>query len=266
VNWSASDLKKTEEVPAMTQGMTKQQEQLTKLVKERYDGHNAVLQPISPYMLEDRGIYRVDWDTGTSAVLRAFLTDVTIELTGQATVLDYLYQLGFPAPQVKRPRDGNLLASYAGWTTLLVSFLEGDVADFSPDNLELLGSLVGHLHLLSHHALADVEPTLPTRPTHLPDSPLRPTQPISQAIDNLLQALPHVPDELHQFCTDSIAALQQIQQAQQGGRLPEMLLHGDCWPGNAVRTHGGGMVLIDWDGAGIGPAILDVGYLLLTCW
>lgn len=104
-----------------------------------------------------------------------------------------------------------------------------------------------------------------TGSTSLPESRLRPTQLASQAIDNLVQALPRVPPTLRQFCKDSIQALQRVQQAQQARILPEMILHGDCWPRNAVRTAEGGMALIDWDCAGIGPAILDVGYLLLAC-
>lgn len=160
---------------------------------------------------------------------------------------------------MKRTRDGGLLASYAGWTALLISFLEGDVADFALDSLELLGNLAGHLHMLSFNVLVEA------RSASLPESRLRPTQSASQAIANLVQALPLVPGVLHQFYETSIMVLQRVQQAQHMGLLPEMLLHGDCWPRNAVRQASGGMALIDWDCAGIGPAILDVGYLLLTC-
>lgn len=53
-----------------------------------------------------------------------------------------------PAPQVKQTCDGGFLASYAGWTALLISFLEGEVADFMPESLELLGRLAGSLHTL----------------------------------------------------------------------------------------------------------------------
>lgn len=240
----------------MTQGMAEQQELLTRLVEESYECRRAVLQPISPYRLENRGIYRVDWEDGTSSVLRAFFADVTVELTNQAAVLDYLQQHSFPAPQVKRTRDGALLASYAGWTALLISFSEGEMANFEPDNLMLLARSTSRLHTLSDNVLTEVERA------YLPDSRLRPTQSASYAIHNLVQALPHIPDTLRQFCEDSIVALQHVQQA---GLLPEMIIHGDCWPGNAVRTYDGEIALIDWDCAGIGPAILDVGYLLLTC-
>ena len=119
-----------------------------------------------------------------SSVLRAFLADVAVELTGHAAVLDYLQQRGFAAAHVKRTSDGALLACYQGWTALLVSFLEGEVADFALHSLNLLSSCAGRLHTLSHDALTEAESV------RLPDSVLRPTQPASHAIDNLIQALP----------------------------------------------------------------------------
>jgi len=243
----------------MTQAMAEQQELLTRLVEETYDGSRAVLQHISPYLLEDRGIYRVDWEDGTSSVLRAFRADVTVELTGHAAVLEYLHQRGFAAPQVRRTCDGAFLSSYQGWTALLISFLEGEEADFALHTLDLLAECAACLHTSSHDALAEAERAC------LPDSPLRPTQPDSLAIDNLSRALPHVPEALRQFCEKAINSLQHVQHLQQAGHLPETLIHGDCWPGNAVRTPPGGIALIDWDWAGIGPAILDLGNLLLTC-
>lgn len=47
--------------------------------------------------------------------------------------------------------------------------------------------------------------------------------------------------------------------------LPTVFLHGDCHPWNSVRTPEGDVVLIDWDSAGPGPAVIDVGFLLLSC-
>ena len=243
----------------MAQGMAEQQELLTRLVEEAYGCRGAVLESISPYLFENRGIYRVDEEKEAPSVLRAFLDDVTIELTGHVAVLDYLQQRAFPAPRVRRTRDGKLLAFYAGWTALLVSFLEGEVADFTPESLELLGNLTSHLHVLSYNILAETEHV------RLPESRLRPTQFASQAIDNLMQALPSAPATLRQSYEDALEALRRVQQARQAGLLPETLIHGDCWPRNAVRIPEGGMALIDWDCAGIGPAILDVGYLLLAC-
>jgi Ser/Thr protein kinase RdoA (MazF antagonist) len=46
--------------------------------------------------------------------------------------------------------------------------------------------------------------------------------------------------------------------------LPVCIVHGDCWPLNAVLTPDRAIVLIDWDGAGYGPPLLDLGKLLLA--
>ena len=45
--------------------------------------------------------------------------------------------------------------------------------------------------------------------------------------------------------------------------LPQTIVHTDVYFGNAVRTPGGDVVLIDWDDTGLGPAIADVGYFLV---
>lgn len=47
--------------------------------------------------------------------------------------------------------------------------------------------------------------------------------------------------------------------------LPRVVIHNDCHPGNSVRTPVGRVVPIDWEGAGFGPAVIDVGFLLVSC-
>lgn len=47
--------------------------------------------------------------------------------------------------------------------------------------------------------------------------------------------------------------------------LLPVLIHNDCHPGNSLRTADGRVVLIDWEGAGLGPAVIDVGFLLVSC-
>jgi Ser/Thr protein kinase RdoA (MazF antagonist) len=47
--------------------------------------------------------------------------------------------------------------------------------------------------------------------------------------------------------------------------LPETIIHGDCWMGNAVTSPASPTVLIDWEYAGRGIALLDLGSLLSDC-
>ena len=45
---------------------------------------------------------------------------------------------------------------------------------------------------------------------------------------------------------------------------PASFIHGEINTANALLTPTGRMVLLDWDAAGTGPALLEVGYPLLT--
>ena len=45
---------------------------------------------------------------------------------------------------------------------------------------------------------------------------------------------------------------------------PQVLLHNDCHPWNSVVTPDGSVVLIDWEGAGLGPAVIDLGFAALS--
>jgi len=47
--------------------------------------------------------------------------------------------------------------------------------------------------------------------------------------------------------------------------LPTAVVHGDPWPGNAIRTARDEVTLIDWENAGLGVPLLDLGYCLLEC-
>jgi Ser/Thr protein kinase RdoA (MazF antagonist) len=50
-----------------------------------------------------------------------------------------------------------------------------------------------------------------------------------------------------------------------GAGLPHALSHNDCHLANALRTPGGRVVLIDWDGAGQWPRVAALGLLLYSC-
>ena len=47
--------------------------------------------------------------------------------------------------------------------------------------------------------------------------------------------------------------------------LPISIVHGDAWAGNTIQMADGSCVLIDWELAGQGFAVTDLGRLLLFC-
>lgn len=45
--------------------------------------------------------------------------------------------------------------------------------------------------------------------------------------------------------------------------LSQSLIHTDIGPHNAIKRHDGSIVLVDWDDAGVGTTILDLGFPLI---
>lgn len=229
-----------------------QRNQLSQLVRENYDlGDEVALHDMAQYWFEDRGIYQVRSPDGSGFLLRAFGYDATPWLMGQAAVLSYLRQQQYPAPRLRATRQAEIIAHAGQWTAILVSFIEGQMADFTPQRLSAMGQQLARLHKLP----AVDNATLPL-------SRLDPTLVTPEHIQQMKQALTSLPQELQNMGNELFTLLQHIQQAHD---LPQGLLHGDCWPHNAIRTPAQMLAFIDWDGAGLGPLILDLGHLLMYC-
>jgi Ser/Thr protein kinase RdoA (MazF antagonist) len=47
-------------------------------------------------------------------------------------------------------------------------------------------------------------------------------------------------------------------------QFSQTLIHTDISPENTVEREGGSLVFVDWDDAGIGPTVLDLGYVLMS--
>jgi Ser/Thr protein kinase RdoA (MazF antagonist) len=145
--------------------------------------------------------------------------------------------------------DGAPLARWDTWIGLLLTFIEGEPAGHDPSTLERLGGQAGLLHT------TPVEGDLAPSPKGAPSAAVRLRQ-----LEQLESAGP-VPECARSFHQAALEVWQGLADLDQ---LPQCLLHGDCWPGNAIRTPAGDVVLIDWESAGRGHAILELAYLLLA--
>jgi Ser/Thr protein kinase RdoA (MazF antagonist) len=227
------------------------------LVEEQYAVRDVRLHSMSQYDFDWRGIYRVECDGAGDWVFRVCSQDGPMNwYIKPAAVLLFLEQQSYMAPRVERTLSGELIGTYKGWWTFMTTFIEGTLVDYSPESLRSLGKITGKLHALSPEAAATMAPQVQA-------SWKQPQEAVPECLQLLNQVDDHVPVELRSFCDEVRASLERIGDAAKS--MPETVIHGDCWPGNVVRTVDGNVVLVDWDGAGFGPPVLDVGSLLLTC-
>jgi Ser/Thr protein kinase RdoA (MazF antagonist) len=224
------------------------QRPLATLVERCYLRPLVALESIAHYEFDHRVICRVRFSTGPPGLLRAHTGDVDDWFLAQAKALDWLDGQGFPAPRVIRTAGGDLLARHEDWTGLMLTFVDGQEADSTPATLEALGEYAAALHCL---------PAGPVGPSRL-----HPSGATLARLPALEAARDRVPAAARSFHRTAVEVMRRLAA---GDRPPTAFLHGDCHQQNAVRAPEGPIVLVDWEGAGRGPALFEVGYLLLCC-
>lgn len=231
--------------------------QLTQLLDHHYAKPAPVLTPIHRFPHDDRGIYRVDIASEPPLLLRAYrqTPPQAAWLVERAATLVYLASAAYPAPRVVPTVDGALTAHEQGWSTLLLTYVEGTMATGTAADFHALGQQLARLHKL--------EPTPAASATSpLPYCRWQPQSRIIDWLAGLNRVADQCPAELRGLYAFSVETLTQVAQ---WTPMPVCILHADPNSTNAVRTPDGALVLVDWDGAGLGPPLLDLGYLLLTC-
>jgi Ser/Thr protein kinase RdoA (MazF antagonist) len=224
---------------------------LTDLVIRYYGTQAVSLQPLDSE--SGKRMYRVERSREQPWVLRAYPPESEDNIQALVTVLAFLEQHEYPAERLVRAEDGSFIVTHDGWRLLVTTFVEGSTVDYAPPTLRLLGATLGRLHALR---------SITTTPAALPLAQMRPVNEISWALSQITGVKAQVPKHLYARYDTLVAALHSIRL---GEELPRVVIHNDCHPGNAVRTTAEQVVLIDWEGAGLGPAVLDVGFLLSSC-
>ena len=201
---------------------------------------------------------------GPGLVVRAFRTDVPLAgqfrggrpeavtdwLRSRAATLDWLAEHAYPAPRVIRTRSGDLVGLAGIWATLATTYVTGTPLRPGTGQLRLLGEALGRLHALGEagggaatgRAAWDPETAIPAALGRL------------EAVESLAPA--DWRPLLDQFRAVLIAV------RQRAPALPSSVVHGDPWPGNAIHSGPDQVTLIDWENAGLGLPLLDLGFCL----
>jgi Ser/Thr protein kinase RdoA (MazF antagonist) len=225
-----------------------------KFIRERYGSQNIVLDILS--RTAEKCVYQIRLPDGEAWLLRMYQVandqDMVFSSFFLASVLTFLEERQYPAVRVIRSIDDEMVIVHDGWHCLMTTFVEGTPIDLSPDSFYRLGAILGKLHALP--LIDDVSPALPWAGM-LPSGELAYAQRQLERVQSL------VPAQLEPRYEELLQAVSSMDRLE---GLPLVCIHNDCHPANSISTSDGQVLLIDWEGAGLGPAVIDVGFLLAS--
>ena len=214
---------------------------------------DAEIRSITPRHVwpDGSGQFVVERTTGPAWMVRCFGTGRPFDrVVGDGAVLAHLEHNEVAAERVVRTRQGSLALPLDGMSLLVTQFVEGVEPDGTADQLRELGETLGRLHALS-------QPRTDRYLTRQAGS--TPKEDLAFARSRLQQVASRVDDQRRQEFDRLRAAVDTTRDCE---RCPSSLVHPDAHAGNAVLTNDGTIVLVDWDGAGQGPRIASLGWLL----
>ncbi len=199
----------------------------------------------------DLGVYRVGRRDGPDWVARVFAADRPIAAAeGDAALLRRLEQGEFPAERCAAQEP---VSAHEGQGVLVTRYLEGTRADGSRRTCGQLGNLLGRLHTLPSDRVRDGGGW-----HHLVHQG-SPADEIAAARSLLDAAAPGLPADQRPL----LAALRaELDRADGCADLPQALIHPDFVPANTIAGPDGGLALVDWTGAGRGPRLYPLAFLL----
>jgi Ser/Thr protein kinase RdoA (MazF antagonist) len=206
----------------------------------------------------DIGVWRVGRADGPDWVARWFPAPRTAEaVAGDAEILSYLAAHDFPAERCASPEPVSVLD---GRPVLITEWAEPvpraqrREAIRAAGGLSQLGALLGRLHALPPGGGALARPGGSWH--HLADG--LPSAEVAAASRMLAEAGHLFPDG-ERAAYEALCAEVAVLDAAEG--LPEALTHPDFVLANVIASKGD-MVLVDWAGAGRGPRVWSLAFLL----
>ena len=209
----------------------------------------------------DLGVFRLDRGDGRSWVARIFSSSRPMgAVTGDAEVLAFLAERDWPAERCAAPEPVSDLDGRAVLVTEHVDAVprgERRAAIRDAGGLRRLGQLLGSLHTLpaGTGALARLGGAW----HHLADG--GPPDEIAAAVSLLNNAhglISNTQRHLYESLRTELETLDGCQD------LPECLIHPDFVLANVIASRDRGMVLVDWAGAGRGPRLWSLAWLLFA--
>ena len=168
----------------------------------------------------------------------------------ETAALRFLEKIDYPAPRLLTSQDGGFITRWGEKAGYVTTFVHGEQLRPGVASARQVGRTVGWLHAQDAvgAGLAETTFTVSAKREHFrrldADPAVHAWEGYVSIRDELVSAWEQLPD-----LSD----------------MPRALIHTDVLFHNAIRTPAGELVLIDWEGAGVGPAIQDIGYFLSSC-
>jgi Ser/Thr protein kinase RdoA (MazF antagonist) len=161
---------------------------------------------------------------------------------------------------VIRTRSGDLVGLAGVWATLATTYVTGTPLPPGTGQPRLLGEALGRLHALGEAPGRLPAPGRVGGGAAMGRAAWDPQTAIPAALGRLEAVGSLAPADWRPLLDQFRAVLLAVRQ--RAPALPSSVVHGDPWPGNAIHTGRGQLILIGWENAGLGLPLLDLGFCL----
>jgi Phosphotransferase enzyme family len=218
---------------------------LDKHLEERYGVEVAAVVPL------DLGVFRVDRRDGSRWVARVFAAGRPLTcLQEDAGILRGLERAGFPAERCAEPEP---VSEFRGQGVLVTGFLE-DHGPIRPGrSAAILGAMLGRLH---SHPATNLRSGGAWHHLSFRGGPREEIAAAAELLDDHLGQVGVRELSLFDRLRDEVDQIDDCHD------LPHAFVHPDFVPANAIPTADQKLAIVDWTGAGRGPRLWSLGFLL----
>ena len=184
----------------------------------------------------ERKVFQLDSNEGRYIAKIADPSKGPQKIINDTNILRFLEKINYPAPRLLQTRDGNNFIENDKGFIYVMPFIEGAEPEKTVANYAQLGTVTAQLHIIEgYQTSSDFK--------------------VAHEITKMLA-------RAKKFDMDSRYA-QLVNALPDFARLPQCLIHTDIGTHNSIQQPDGTIVLIDWDDAGLGTRILDLGFPLI---
>lgn len=212
---------------------------ITRMNSSQLSTHWPLINPRIVNELKNSGgrtVYEVRDDNARYILKRAGPSKNSTAVMKDAEVFVFLNEAGFPAPTLIKTVDGATYAEEDTSLFYLLSYIDGSEPDRNVVDYAGLGELTARLHTLEGYG--------------------------NETEFTAAAEVPRMIKRAERFDIDP-RYIELVNDLPDFSALPKCLIHTDIGAQNALKEASGQIVLIDWDDAGIGTRILDLGFPLI---